>query len=110
MSPTRCRPLYDFLPGIERFRTDPDPDAPTTTSWSSPTAARSSGSGAVGVRHADLFARLPRVVIDHHASNQAADAADWVDPNAAATCEMVTLLAARLGVPLDAAAARWPPR
>ena len=44
---------------------------------------------------------MPRVVIDHHASNQVAGDADWVDPNAAATCEMVTLLAARLGVPLD---------
>ncbi|HTS15863.1 MAG TPA: DHHA1 domain-containing protein, partial [Candidatus Sulfotelmatobacter sp.] len=30
-------------------------------------------------------------------------AVDWVDPQAAATCEMTTLLAGRLGVPLDAA-------
>ena len=58
--------------------------------------------GEVGARHADLFARLPRVIIDHHASNDAAEAADWIDPDAAATCEMVTLLAGRLGVPLDA--------
>ena len=58
--------------------------------------------GEVGARHADLFARLPRVIIDHHASNDAAEAADWIEPDAAATCEMVTLLAARLGVPLDA--------
>ena len=28
---------------------------------------------------------------------------DWIDPAAAATCEMTTLLAARLGVPLEAA-------
>ena len=45
---------------------------------------------------------LPRVIIDHHASNDAAETADWIDPRAAATCEMVTLLASRLGVPLDA--------
>ena len=32
----------------------------------------------------------------------ATEAADWIDPGAAATCEMVTLLAGRLGVPLDA--------
>ena len=57
--------------------------------------------GSVGVRHADLFARVPRIVIDHHASNQVEGDADWVDPDAAATCEMVTLLAVRLGVPLD---------
>ena len=59
--------------------------------------------GEVGVRHADLFGRLPRVVIDHHASNQAATDGDWIDPGAAATCEMVALLAGRLGVGLDAA-------
>src|SRR4029079_1664641 len=53
-------------------------------------------------RHADLFARLPRVIIDHHASNDAAETADWIEPDSAATCEMVTLLAARIGVPLDA--------
>ena len=57
--------------------------------------------GSVGVRHADLFARVPRIVIDHHASNQVDGPADWVDPKAAATCEMVTLLALRLGIPLD---------
>ena len=56
---------------------------------SSSTAARSSGSATVGVRHADLFERLPRVIIDHHASNDAAGEADWIDPAAAATCEMV---------------------
>ena len=42
------------------------------------------------------------MIIDHHASNDADGEADWIDPGAAATCEMVTLLAARLGVPLDA--------
>jgi phosphoesterase RecJ-like protein len=57
--------------------------------------------GAVAARHPELFERLPRIVIDHHASNAAAGALDWIEPDAAATCEMVTLLAARLGVPLD---------
>ena len=95
-------PVYDFVPGVERFRTDPDPDAPYDLLVISDCGSLER-VGAVATRHADLFARLPRVVIDHHASNQAADAADWIDPNAAATCEMVTLLAARLGVPLDAA-------
>jgi phosphoesterase RecJ-like protein len=41
------------------------------------------------------------VVIDHHASNDGVGEADWIDPAAAATCEMVALLAIRLGVPLD---------
>ncbi|MEA2519689.1 MAG: bifunctional oligoribonuclease and phosphatase NrnA, partial [Chloroflexota bacterium] len=58
--------------------------------------------GAVRGRHPELFARLPRIVIDHHASNGGAGATDWIDPDSAATCEMVTLLAARLGAPLTA--------
>jgi phosphoesterase RecJ-like protein len=94
-------PLYDFMPGVERFRTDPD-----TTAAYDLLVISDCGSlarvGEVGVRHAELFERLPRVVIDHHASNDAAGEADWIDARAAATCEMVTLLAGRLGVGLDA--------
>jgi phosphoesterase RecJ-like protein len=93
--------LYDFIAGVERFRTDPDPDAAYDL-----VVISDCGSldrvGAVGVRHADLFARLPRVVIDHHASNDSAGDADWIEPRSAATCEMVTLLATRLGIPLTA--------
>jgi Exopolyphosphatase-related proteins len=94
-------PLYDFIAGVERFRTDPDDAAPYDL-----VVISDCGSleriGEVGVRHAGLFARLPRVIIDHHASNDASGEADWIDPGAAATCEMVTLLAGRLGVGLEA--------
>ncbi|MFP5341894.1 MAG: DHH family phosphoesterase [Candidatus Limnocylindria bacterium] len=93
--------LYDFIPGVERFRADPDPAAAYDL-----VVISDCGSldrvGAVGVRHADLFARLPRVVIDHHASNDGVGEADWIEPWSAATCEMVALLATRLGVPLTA--------
>ena len=93
--------LYDFIAGVERFRTDPDTAAPYDL-----VVISDCGSleriGAVGVRHKGLFDRLPRVIIDHHASNDADGTADWIDPAAAATCELVTILAARLGVPLDA--------
>lgn len=89
--------LYAFLPGVERYRTDPDPAAAYDL-----VVILDCGSleriGGVGARHADLFERLPRVIIDHHASNDADGHADWIDPDAAATCEMVALLAARLGV------------
>jgi len=89
--------LYGFLPGVERFRTDPDPAAAYDL-----VVVLDCGSleriGAVAVRHPELFDRLPRVIVDHHASNDAAGKADWIDPDAAATCEMVALLAARLGV------------
>ncbi len=93
-------PLYDFLPGIERFRTDPDPEAAYDLLVVSDCGTLDR-VGDVQTRHTELFERLPRVVIDHHASNEAAGDADWIEPDAAATCEMVTLLAVQLGLPLD---------
>lgn len=94
-------PLYAFMRGVERFRTDPDPaesyDLLVLCDCGS--AAR---VGAVAQRHPDLFTSLPRVIIDHHASNEEQGEADWIEPGTAATCEMVALLAVRLGVPLDA--------
>ena len=93
-------PLYDFMAGVERFRTDPDTTAPYDLLVISDCGSLER-IGEVGVRHAELFERLPRVIIDHHASNDAAGDADWIDPAAAATCEMVALLAGRLGVGLD---------
>jgi len=95
-------PLYRFLAGTERFRTDPDPSVEYDLA-----VILDCGSleriGDVGARHAALFERLPRLVIDHHASSEASGETDWIDPTAAATCEMVTLLAGRLGVDLTAA-------
>jgi bifunctional oligoribonuclease and PAP phosphatase NrnA len=92
--------LYGFIPGIERFRTDPDPDVAYDL-----LVVSDCGSfdrvGDVRFRHPLLFAELPRIVIDHHASNDAGQAGDWIDPASAATCEMTTLLATRLGVPLN---------
>src|SRR3954451_15982308 len=93
-------PLYGFIEGIDRFRIDPDESAPYDLLVISDCGSLER-IGEVATRHPDLFARLPRVIIDHHASNDAAGDADWIDPRAAATCEMVALLAARLGVPLD---------
>ena len=93
-------PLYDFLPDVGRARTDPDPAIDYDL-----LVVSDCGSldriGAVRGRHPELFERLPRIVIDHHASNDAAGEVDWIEPGSAATCEMVTLLAVRLGVPLD---------
>lgn len=93
-------PLYDFLPDVERARTDPEPGAAYDLLVVSDCGTLDR-IGAVRARHPELFERLPRVVIDHHASNDAVGEFDWIEPDAAATCEMVALLAARLGVPLD---------
>ena len=101
-------PLYGFLAGVERFRTDPDPSEPYDL-----LVLCDCGSadrvGAVAQRHTELFAMLPRVIIDHHASNADGGDADWIEPGSAATCEMVALLAARLAVPLDAGAGTLAP-
>jgi phosphoesterase RecJ-like protein len=91
--------LYDFLPDAKRFRTEPEADRTYDLLVISDCGSLDR-VGSVAQRHPDLFASLPRVVVDHHASNGASDVADWVDPDAAATCEMLTLLAVRLGVPL----------
>jgi bifunctional oligoribonuclease and PAP phosphatase NrnA len=93
-------PLYGYLAGIERVRTDPDPSADYDLLVISDCGTLDR-VGDVRNRHAALFDRLPRVVIDHHASNDATGEADWIEPDAAATCEMVALLALRLGVSLD---------
>jgi phosphoesterase RecJ-like protein len=94
-------PLYGFMPGIGDFRTDPEPgrayDLLVIVDCGSLERV-----GSVRERHAALFAGLPTVVIDHHASNGAAGDVDWVDPAAAATCEMVALLATSLGAPMTA--------
>jgi bifunctional oligoribonuclease and PAP phosphatase NrnA len=92
-------PIYDFLDGTERFHTDPTPDADYDLLVVSDCATLDR-VGAVRERHRELFDRLPRVVIDHHASNEALAEADWIEPTSAATCEMVALLAVRLGIPL----------
>jgi len=91
--------LYAFLTGIQRVRTDPEPGA-TYDLMAVVDCGSLDRVGAIRHRHAALFGSLPQVVIDHHLSNEGERATDWIDPAAAATCEMIALLASRLGVPL----------
>jgi phosphoesterase RecJ-like protein len=93
--------IYDLIPGAGSFRTEPDPDE----GYDLVVLSDCGGFDRIGPvyeRFRRLFDALPRVVLDHHASTREIGPDDWVDPNAAATCEMVTLLALRFGVPLDA--------
>ena len=94
--------MYDFMPGIERFRTDPDPDLDYDL-----IVVGDCGDlkrvGRLLTEHAELFGRVPIIDIDHHISNRGFGVVDWVDATAAATCEMTTLLACAMGVPLDVA-------
>lgn len=50
---------------------------------------------------ADRHGQSPLVVIDHHISNTRFGRINWVDPGAAATCEMLTRLTPQLGAALD---------
>jgi bifunctional oligoribonuclease and PAP phosphatase NrnA len=95
-------PFLAFLPGVERVRRSPElePDVAVVVD-----AGELSRIGSVVTDRADWFARARIVNIDHHVSNPGYGEATWIDPAAAATCEMVTLLLAELGVPLDASLA-----
>jgi phosphoesterase RecJ-like protein len=93
---------YDFMPHIGRVLADPDAAAAYDL-----IVVSDSGDlarvGRIAHEHPELFARVPILVIDHHASNTGFGAVDWIDTRAAAACEMVALLLPHLGVPFDAA-------
>ena len=91
--------LYAFLPGVDVVREDPVPETPydLIVLCDCGDLAR---AGAIRERNAAVFAATPLLAIDHHASNDGTGDLAWIDPAAAATCEMVALLAVRLGVPL----------
>jgi phosphoesterase RecJ-like protein len=93
--------MYSFLPGMERFLQQPDPviDYDLLVVGDCGELER---IGPVLQTHAELFGRVPILDIDHHISNRHFGAFDWVDPASSATCEMITLLAWRMGVPLSA--------
>ncbi len=95
-------PMYGFMPQIGRFRVSPDPDMDYDLIVVSD-CGDLARVGAVLTDHAELFSRVPIVDIDHHGSNRGFGAVDWIDPTAAAACEMETLLLPLLGVPFTAA-------
>jgi len=97
----RAPALYAFLPGIEKVRSDPEPGV-TYDLVVLCDCGDLSRVGPIRERNAALFAATPLLTIDHHASNDGAGDLAWIDPGAAATSEMVALLAVRLGVPLTA--------
>jgi len=94
--------MYDFLPGMDRFRTEPvaglDYDLLVVGD-----CGELERIGPVLETHRELFGRVPILDIDHHVSNKRFGTFDWIDPHSSATCEMATLLAWRMGVPLTAA-------
>jgi len=93
--------MYSFLPGMDRFRREPDSSVDYDLLVVGD-CGELERIGPVLDSHRDLFGRVPILDIDHHISNPRFGALDWVDATSSATCEMVTLLAWRLGVPLTA--------
>ncbi len=92
------------LPAGRRPRAHRSRRTSRSTCWSLSDCAHAriaSGAWRSGTRLCSPISRAS--IVDHHVSNDGAGRADWIDPAAAATCEMVALLAVRLGVPLDAA-------
>ena len=94
--------MYKFLPGMDRFRQEPaaDIDYDLLVVGDCGELER---IGPVLQSHRALFERVPILDIDHHVSNRHFGAFDWIDAGSSATCEMVTLLAWRMGMPLTAA-------
>ncbi len=91
-------PFLAFLPGVDRVRRAPELEPDVAVILDAGDLAR---TGSVARDHADWLGRARIVNIDHHVSNPGFGDAVLVDPEAAATCEIVAELIPRLGVPLD---------
>jgi phosphoesterase RecJ-like protein len=91
--------MYRFLRGMNRFRQEPDPSIDYDLIVVAD-CGELERVGPVLENHRQLFERVPILDIDHHISNPRFGQVDWVDAGSSATCEMVTLLAWRMGVPL----------
>jgi phosphoesterase RecJ-like protein len=91
-------PSLAFLPFISGVRARPELEPDVAVVVDGPLDR----TGAVARECGDWLSRAQVVNIDHHVSNEGSGvAAAFVDADAAATCEMVTLLLPDLGVPLD---------
>jgi phosphoesterase RecJ-like protein len=88
-----------FLPGVGEVRTEPGFEPDVAVIVDSGDLAR---IGSLAIHRAEWLSRSTIVNIDHHVSNPLFGAVNHVDPEAASTCEMVTLLLPELGVELDA--------
>jgi phosphoesterase RecJ-like protein len=91
-------PFLAALPGAGDVRRAPELEPDVAVILDGPL----SRTGGVVRDHGDWLARATIVNIDHHISNDGNGvAAAFVDPEAAATCEMMALLLPALGTELD---------
>ena len=92
-------PYLQFLPRVAEVRSAPGFEPDVAVVVDSGDLAR---TGRIATEHGAWLERATIVNIDHHVSNPNFGAVNLVDPEAASTCEMVTLLLPELGVALDA--------
>jgi phosphoesterase RecJ-like protein len=91
-------PFLATLPGAAEVRRSPELEPDVAVVLDGPL----SRTGGIVRDHGDWLGRATIVNIDHHVSNDGNGvAAAFVDPEAAATCEMMALLLPALGVELD---------
>lgn len=91
-------PFLAGLPGADAVRRRPALEPDLAVVLDGPL----SRTGAVASECGEWLGRARIVNIDHHVSNDGSEAAvAWVDPEAAATCEMVALLLPELGVAIE---------
>jgi phosphoesterase RecJ-like protein len=91
-------PSLASLPGAAEVRSRPSFDPSIVVVVDGPP----SRTGAIATECSDWLGRSRIVNIDHHVSNDGGEASiAWIDPDAAATCEMVALLLPDLGVTID---------
>jgi bifunctional oligoribonuclease and PAP phosphatase NrnA len=92
-------PFLTGLPGAGDVRRVPELEPDVAVVFDGPPAR----TGAVAREHGEWLARARIVNVDHHVSNDGSEAAvAWIDPDAAATAEMVAELVPALGVEIDA--------
>lgn len=94
------------LPGAERIIQDLAPlySLDRALPWDLGIVVDASGLDRLGIlyeAHQDLFAALPLIDFDHHVTNDRFGVANVVDPHAASTTEVLTLLLGRMGVTPD---------
>ncbi|MEP6681435.1 MAG: DHH family phosphoesterase [Chloroflexota bacterium] len=92
-------PVLSFMPRIGEVRRRPTLEPDVAVVVDSGDLAR---IGSVATECADWLAQATIVNIDHHISNPGYGAAQLIDPEAAATCEVIATLLPELGVELDA--------
>lgn len=91
-------PSLAGLPGIGEVRNRPQLEPDLAVVLDGPP----SRTGAIATECAEWLGRARVVNIDHHVSNDGSESSlAWIDPAAAATCEMMAALVPALGVEID---------